>query len=39
MPLRPRVKGLKEGPLKAPLGLYRGFMRLDKGVYKAYIGH
>ena len=24
-------KGLKERPLKRPLGLYRGFMRLYKG--------
>ena len=30
--------GLKERPLKGPLGLYRGFMRLYKG-YKSYIGY
>ena len=29
------VKGLKERPLKGPLGLYRGFMRLYKGYIRA----
>ena len=27
----PTIKGLKERPLKGPLGLYRGFMRRYKG--------
>ena len=34
----PRVKGLKDRPLKGPLGLYRGFMRLYLRGYIRVLG-
>ena len=33
------IKGLKERPLKGPLGLHRGFMRLYKGCIRVIFGY
>ena len=37
--LNHKLKGLKERPLKGPLGLCRGLMRLYKGYIRVILGY